>query len=93
VPATSTTTTTPVGPAGDAFYQPPDPLPSGAPGTVIWTSALPVTATSHVVKVLYHSRSATDADVAVSGLVYIPLGTPPAGGWSFRGRPRHDRTR
>ncbi len=42
---------------------------------------MPDTATSHVVKVLYHSRSATGADVAVSGLVYIPLGTPPAGGW------------
>jgi pimeloyl-ACP methyl ester carboxylesterase len=80
-PATSTTSTTVAGPAGDAFYQPPDPLPPGAPGAVIWTSPLPDTAMSHVVKVLYHSRSAADADVAVSGLVYIPLGTPPAGGW------------
>jgi pimeloyl-ACP methyl ester carboxylesterase len=42
---------------------------------------MPDTAASHVVKVLYHSRSATDGDVAVSGLVYIPTGTPPAGGW------------
>jgi pimeloyl-ACP methyl ester carboxylesterase len=75
------TTTTADAPSGDAFYQPPDPLPSGAPGAVIWTAAMPDVAGSHVVKVLYHSRSATDADVAVSGLVYIPPGTPPAGGW------------
>jgi pimeloyl-ACP methyl ester carboxylesterase len=79
--STSTSPTTVAGPAGDAFYQPPDPLPPGAPGAVIWTSPLPDAATSHVVKVLYHSRSATDADVAVSGVVYIPTGTPPAGGW------------
>jgi pimeloyl-ACP methyl ester carboxylesterase len=78
---TTSTSTVPAAPAGDAFYQPPDPLPAGAPGSVIWRSPLPDTATSHVVKVLYHSRSATDADVAVSGLVYVPTGTPPAGGW------------
>jgi pimeloyl-ACP methyl ester carboxylesterase len=79
--ATPATTTSAAAPSGDAFYQPPDPLPTGAPGAVIWKAPMPDVAGSHVVKVLYHSRSATDADVAVSGLVYIPPGTPPAGGW------------
>jgi alpha-beta hydrolase superfamily lysophospholipase len=33
------------------------------------------------VRILYHSRSARGEDVAVSGVVLIPDGVPPAGGW------------
>ncbi len=72
-------------PAGLAFYTPPSPLPSGAPGDIIWarpltgTHALPY-ATNTLV--LYHSTSVPDgSDEAESGMVSIPLGQPPEGGW------------
>src|SRR5581483_1346673 len=67
------------------FYQPPDPLPWGAPGQLIReqltsdyrVQGSPVTAT----RILYHSRTAAGGDVAASGVVLLPAGTPPAGGW------------
>jgi acetyl esterase/lipase len=68
-----------------SFYQAPDPLPPGAPGRLIRqeiTSGYrvqgnPVAAT----RILYHSRTSTGRDVAVSGVVLVPPGTPPVGGW------------
>ena len=33
------------------------------------------------VRILYHSRDAADGDVVTSGVVLIPAGPPPAGGW------------
>ncbi|HEX6518517.1 MAG TPA: lipase family protein [Streptosporangiaceae bacterium] len=67
------------------FYQPPDPLRWGAPGQLIrqqttseyQVQGSPVTAT----RILYHSRTSTGSDVAASGVVLVPPGTPPAGGW------------
>lgn len=32
-------------------------------------------------RILYHSSSATGQDVAVSGVVLVPAGKPPSGGW------------
>jgi hypothetical protein len=66
------------------FYDPPDPLAAGAPGTLIRSEAfggytLPPGA--RAVRVLYHSRTLHDEDVAVSGVVLIPGGAPPPGGW------------
>jgi predicted esterase len=37
----------------------------------------PVTAT----RILYHSRTSTGRDIAASGVVLVPQGIPPAGGW------------
>ena len=75
----------PAGPAGDAFYAPPSPLPKGPRGSVIWmrpldgTMALPGAAKN--VLVLYRSVGGSGENVAVSGTVSIPQGTPPRGGW------------
>lgn len=33
------------------------------------------------VRILYHSVSTSGADVTASGVVLVPDGTPPAGGW------------
>lgn len=64
-------------PAGDAFYQPPSPLPAGAPGDVIRTEPSgfptatikgPVTTT----KVMYLSRDTHDRPIAVTGTVFVP---------------------
>ena len=67
-----------------AGYAVPSPLPAGGPGSVIAASA---TTTSAVLggaartELLYHSNDRTGADVAVSGVVLVPPGTAPAGGW------------
>ncbi|KIZ41679.1 hypothetical protein OO17_14485 [Rhodopseudomonas palustris] len=72
-------------PAGLAFYTPPSPLPEAKPGTVIWSRrapraiALPSARRQHLV--LYHSRAIDGRDIAVSGTLYIPRGTPPKTGW------------
>lgn len=73
------------GPAGDAFYTAPQPLPAGAAGSVIWsrplsgTMALRGAARSSLV--LHRSTDPAGRMVAVSGTVSIPPGTPPEGGW------------
>jgi len=67
-----------------AFYDPPEPLPAAAPGTLIRSQPfagydLPKGATA--VRILYHSLALNGDDIAVSGVVLIPGGEPPAGGW------------
>ncbi|RSD20845.1 lipase family protein [Amycolatopsis eburnea] len=62
----------PQGPAGDAFYTPPSPLPAGADGDVVWWRPLPDQSGARGYLVLYRSRSATDAPIAVSGRVLVP---------------------
>jgi hypothetical protein len=66
------------------FYDTPDPLPAGKPGELIRSEPfgeydLPYG--SSAVRILYHSRSPSGKDVAVSGVVLVPDGAPPAGGW------------
>jgi len=67
-----------------AFYDVPTPLPAGRPGQLIRSApfgeyALPPEV--NAVRILYHSRSASDQDVVTSGVVLVPEGTPPPGGW------------
>jgi hypothetical protein len=75
------------GPAGDAFYTPPKPLPSGPHGAIIWCrpSASPVTGVS-AWQVLYLSATVTGAPTAVSGTVLVPeaayQGTRPVTGYA-----------
>ena len=64
----------PEGPAGDAFYTPPNPLPPGRPGDVIRQRRLSDTATATTYLVLYRSTTATGAPMAVSGTVAVPKG-------------------
>jgi len=66
------------------FYDTPNPLPAGKPGELIRSELfdgydLPYEISA--VRILYHSRSPSGEDVAVSGVVLAPGGTPPAGGW------------
>lgn len=68
-----------------ALYAVPSPLPAAKPGTVISShafaggSALSNAASNTFV--LYHTVSPTGRDVAVSGVVSVPKGTAPPGGW------------
>lgn len=72
-------------PQGDSFYLPPSPLAQAPAGTVIRSRALTNSAAlpsaAKNLLVLYHSKSIEGRDIAVSGVVSIPAGSPPAGGW------------
>ncbi len=66
------------------FYDPPQPLAEAAPGTLIRSEpfagySLPKGASA--VRILYHSRALHGEDVTASGVVLIPAGTAPRGGW------------
>ncbi len=66
------------------FYDTPNPLPTGKPGELIRSESfgeydLPYEISA--VRILYHSRSPSGGDVAASGVVLLPDGTPPASGW------------
>ena len=81
-----------------SFYDTPHPLPPGKPGELIRSEPidqynLPFELSA--LRILYHSRTASGEDVAVSAVVLIPDGKPPASGWSaiawaheFRGAAR-----
>ena len=73
----------PVGPSGLKFYS-PGKLPAGPHGTLIWERALHGTAalkgaTNYAV--LYKQTGVRGRLVPVSGIVSVPKGTPPRGGW------------
>ncbi|HET6929436.1 MAG TPA: hypothetical protein VFI45_03885 [Candidatus Acidoferrum sp.] len=66
------------------FYETPEPLSAGKPGELIrveqaYEYHLSYEASAY--RILYHSISAQGKDVAASGVVLVPHGTPPAGGW------------
>ncbi|MGD0394661.1 MAG: lipase family protein, partial [Acidimicrobiales bacterium] len=69
----------------DAFYKVPTTLNPAPPGSIIrWrvipaAGQLPPGATAY--RILYHSESITGSDVAVSGLIVVPGGAPPTGGF------------
>jgi secretory lipase len=65
----------------DDFYAAPDPLPDGPPGSVIWAEPVAAPDGARAWRVLYHSRTVSDEDVAVSGLVIAPDREPPPGGF------------
>jgi pimeloyl-ACP methyl ester carboxylesterase len=63
------------------FYTPPDPLPSGDPGTILDTDRLddvPDGSTGR--RILYLSTDPQGDPIAVSGTVIVPDGRPPDGG-------------
>src|SRR4051794_336675 len=73
------------GPAGDAFYTPPSPLPGKAHGDLIWARkakgqpALESAGASWLV--LYRSVGTDGKAIAVSGVVSVPKGKAPKKGW------------
>jgi pimeloyl-ACP methyl ester carboxylesterase len=73
------------GPAGDAFYAPPSPLPGKKHGDLIWartlTGAAVAPGASKTKVVLYRSQGVDGNAVAVSGIVSIPKGKAPKKGW------------
>ena len=70
----------PATPTGD-LYAIPDPLPAGLPGSPIWAEQVAAPPGALAWRILYHSRTIHDEDVAVSGLVVAPDEAPQAGGF------------
>jgi pimeloyl-ACP methyl ester carboxylesterase len=72
------------GPAGNAFYTPPSPLPGKAHGDLIWARVArgePALKSARSTKLVLY-RSTLDKDpIAVSGTVSVPKGKAPKGGW------------
>lgn len=67
-----------------SFYETTSPSPPGKPGTLIRSESFDdydLSADMSAMRILYHSRTASGRDVAVSAVVLIPAGKPPAGGW------------
>jgi hypothetical protein len=60
-------------PAGGTFYVPPDPLPAGQHGDVIWCrpSFSPVPG-ARAWQILYRSATASGQPTAISGTVFVP---------------------
>src|SRR5262245_31915465 len=75
------------------FYDTPNPLPAGKPGDLLgseqfagyefpYTPDLPSKEIGiKTVRFLYRSKSALGQDVPASGVILIPYGKPPKGGW------------
>jgi len=80
------------------FYDAPRPLPPGKPGELIRSEPIDEYELPYelsALRILYHSRTVSGEDVAVSAVVLVPDGKPPAGGWpviawahEFRGTAR-----
>ncbi len=67
----------------DDFYDNVSPLPPAPPGTLIRSEQFDDYSLSSgisVTRLMYHSRSSSGEDVAVSGVVLVPDGKAPAGG-------------
>jgi pimeloyl-ACP methyl ester carboxylesterase len=73
------------GPAGEAFYTPPSPLPGKAHGDLIWARKLKGEAALKSAGanwlVLYRSVGTDGTPIAVSGTVSLPKGKAPKKGW------------
>ena len=68
-----------------SFYRAPDPLPYAPAGTLVRSQAVVpgpgLPAGTRAYRVLYHSTTAAGGDLAESGVVVVPGGAPPAGGF------------
>ena len=64
------------------FYDPPSPLPEAAPGSVIRTGGVPNAPSGiRAQRIMYHSRTNEGVDIATTGLLVMPGGDPPPGGF------------
>jgi Secretory lipase len=65
-------------PAGNAFYVPPNPLPTGQHGDIIWCRPVASPAPgANAWQILYLSTTVSGARTAVSGTVLVPTGAYP----------------
>ena len=67
----------------DDFYDVPPSLVAGPPGSLVRMQGRPDVAVtrSFAWRIVYRSVSFTGEPIAVSAIVLVPFGAPPAGGW------------
>ncbi len=64
------------------FYAVPDPMPEMSPGTIIKSQPVPVKGLDGTMSlIMYSSTSVTGQTIPVTGVIIIPNGSAPAGGW------------
>ena len=64
------------------FYGVPDPLPAGKPGQLIKSENVDAPGLNgSMSRVMYLSTNINGEAIAVTGLILIPTGTAPSGGW------------
>jgi pimeloyl-ACP methyl ester carboxylesterase len=72
-------------PPVDSFYRIPHPLALEPPGSIIRSSPIAsrgqLPAGSKAYRILYHSETIAGSDIAVSGMMVVPSGRPPRGGF------------
>ncbi len=69
------------GPAGNAFYQPPDPLPKGKHGDLVWVRALPKAPKgARAWRILYRTELGAGEPGVSSGFLVVPRGPAPKAG-------------
>jgi len=66
---------------GRDFYVVPRPLAPAEPGALVSVQSMDTRSHRRVYRILYHSRSVSDRDIAVSGTIWIPASPPPPGGY------------
>jgi hypothetical protein len=66
---------------GSDFYTIPRPLAPAEPGAVVSVQRMDESSHRRVLRVLYHSRSVSDRDIAVSGTIWIPTSLAPPDGY------------
>src|SRR5688572_25248125 len=61
----------------------PDPWPAGEHGDLVRYQRVdsPALGGKTAYRVLYHSQDTRGRDIPVTGLIVVPPGTPPPGGW------------
>ena len=68
-----------------SFYRPPNPLPYAPPGSIIRSQTISpgpgLPAGTRAYRILFHTSSESGGDQAESGVVVVPGGTPPPGGF------------
>ena len=82
VPERAGNTALRIAPAGD-LYRPPNPLPAGPPGQVIWAQrvgGINFSPPQTLWRFLYHSRNQRGRDVAVSTFAIVPKSKAPKAG-------------
>ena len=80
--STSASSSIPAPPGLPSFYSVPQPLPRTGPGTLLKSERLAVSGLHGVAyRVMYMSESVTNKPVPVTGLIVVPHGSAPGGGF------------
>jgi hypothetical protein len=66
---------------GRDFYEVPRPLAANGAGALVYVQLIDTMSYARIYRVLYHSRTVSDRDIAVSGTIWVPAASPPVGGY------------